>query len=773
MTAPHDSTGIDALVRAIEALQERIRNDGDTIGSNEIRTRTALVDPLLTALGWDTTDPAMVIPEYAAGGGTADYALLKVTPDDGSPVIAFIEAKRLHEPLEPHRAQMLTYANMSGVKYAGLTNGDRWELYEVFKEAPLHERRLVDVSLRREPVIDCAAKLLLLQATNLQRGMGLSTTGAQTLLDRAIETRASPAVVELLLDRGADIARRDSAGWTPLHHAVARNARQSVIELLLQRGADTTAADSRGWTPLHQAVASIGRCVAPGCGRILHPQERVCKPDEGGCGMVQFTTCIQCWRDTRLNHIEPGGLCVVCARSGEADPLAVIAMLLDHGADIEAADNDGMTPLHHASEPSVIGLLLDRGANIEAIDNSGQTPLHHATEPLVAALLLDRGAGIEVTDTHGSTPLHLAIRSHSEQALVKELLDRGAYITARNAHGWTPLHFAAAGKEVTLTHLLIEQGADIEAQTDTGATPLHIAAKPNQLVANFDTGAAMLLLDSGADIAARDESGATPLHWAAEHGRDFIELLLNRGADVEAATKNGVTPLHSAATSNTDLDMIRLLIKHGADVTVTTIDGTTPLHCAAVGNSNPSVIELLLDCGANLEAVDRFAWRSGWTPLHCALRLNSVTIIALLLERGADITARDFNAATPLHQAALRSKAYGAELLLVRSADIAAVDNRGATPLHYAASANASQRLVELLINRGADVLAKDSQGFTPLHTAASTARIHDNRNPYSVIAALLDRGADPAARTNDGGTPYEIAEARGASEEVLRLLHV
>ena len=137
-------------MRAIEALQERIRNDGDTIGSNEIRTRTALVDPLLTALGWDTTDPAMVIPEYAAGGGTADYALLKVTPDGGSPVIAFIEAKRLHEPLEPHRAQMLTYANMSGVKYAGLTNGDRWELYEVFKEAPLHERRIVDVSLRRQ-----------------------------------------------------------------------------------------------------------------------------------------------------------------------------------------------------------------------------------------------------------------------------------------------------------------------------------------------------------------------------------------------------------------------------------------------------------------------------------------------------------------------------------------------------------------------------------------------------------------------------------------------
>ena len=84
-------------------------------------------------------------------------------PDGNTPVIAFIEAKRLHEPLEPHRAQMLTYANMAGVKYASLTNGDRWELYQVFREAPLNERRVVSVSLLHEPVFDCAAKLLPLK----------------------------------------------------------------------------------------------------------------------------------------------------------------------------------------------------------------------------------------------------------------------------------------------------------------------------------------------------------------------------------------------------------------------------------------------------------------------------------------------------------------------------------------------------------------------------------------------------------------------------------
>ena len=87
MIAAHGNPDLDALVSAIESLQERIRRDHETIGSNEIRTRTALVDPLLNALGWDTADPAMVIPEYAAGGGAADYALLKVMPGSASALL--------------------------------------------------------------------------------------------------------------------------------------------------------------------------------------------------------------------------------------------------------------------------------------------------------------------------------------------------------------------------------------------------------------------------------------------------------------------------------------------------------------------------------------------------------------------------------------------------------------------------------------------------------------------------------------------------------------
>ena len=60
---------LDDLVQVIEALQERIREHGDSLRQNEIRTRVALIDPLLTALGWDVSDPGVVTAEYRVDAG--------------------------------------------------------------------------------------------------------------------------------------------------------------------------------------------------------------------------------------------------------------------------------------------------------------------------------------------------------------------------------------------------------------------------------------------------------------------------------------------------------------------------------------------------------------------------------------------------------------------------------------------------------------------------------------------------------------------------------
>ena len=157
---------LDDLVSVIETLQRRIRDHGDTLRQNEYRTRMALIDPLLTALGWDVADPGLVMPEYDVSGRKADYAFLK---SDRQPA-ATLEAKKLGESLDSHRMQMLNYSNASGVEYSGLTDGNRWELYEVFRRGQLEDRRILDVTLSTEPSYQCALKFLLLWRPNLASG---------------------------------------------------------------------------------------------------------------------------------------------------------------------------------------------------------------------------------------------------------------------------------------------------------------------------------------------------------------------------------------------------------------------------------------------------------------------------------------------------------------------------------------------------------------------------------------------------------------------------
>lgn len=84
---------LDPLKSEIDKLEKFIHSRGSAWRPNETETRSALINPLLKALGWDPADPALVSQEYQTGHGDADYALLGL---DARPV-AFIEAKELGE----------------------------------------------------------------------------------------------------------------------------------------------------------------------------------------------------------------------------------------------------------------------------------------------------------------------------------------------------------------------------------------------------------------------------------------------------------------------------------------------------------------------------------------------------------------------------------------------------------------------------------------------------------------------------------------------------
>lgn len=260
----------------------------------------------------------------------------------------------------------------------------------------------------------------------------------------------------LLLDSGAEIDARDGAGCSALWWA-AYHGNAGVLRLLLRRGADPELAQSSrltshtalalraspGWAPLHAAVARFGR-----------PGRRV----------------------------------------------EVVRALLTAGAEVNAADADGETPLHRAvGHVELVRALVEAGADVNAGAAAGLTPLHVAVYQgcdRSLELLLNAGADIEApctvmnvvrgdgqmesVDCFGARPLALAA-DQGELGALKALLDRGADVNTRDDIGRTALWCAASfGGGGTVEVLLRQPGIELEYMPFVGRKPV-LGARWQQL----------------------------------------------------------------------------------------------------------------------------------------------------------------------------------------------------------------------------------------------------------------------------------------------------
>ena len=171
---------LESLLELVETLRKRIDEHGAALRQSEALTRYALIDPLLRGLGWDTGDPALIIPEYRSSAGSADYALM--SSGSQAPVL-IIEAKKLGEPLDDRVAlQSLNYCNLIGTPHFTLTDGKTWKIYATFEHAPLADRLIATFTIG-----EMAAAQVCLQAMALWRpSVEVSNVSA-----------AQPPVVEL------------------------------------------------------------------------------------------------------------------------------------------------------------------------------------------------------------------------------------------------------------------------------------------------------------------------------------------------------------------------------------------------------------------------------------------------------------------------------------------------------------------------------------------------------------------------------------------------
>jgi len=219
----------------------------------------------------------------------------------------------------------------------------------------------------------------------------------------------------------------------------------------------------------------------------------------------------------------------------------------------------------------------------------------------------------------------------------------------------------------------------------------------------------------------------------------------------------------------------KLLVEKGADIS---------LHTAARQGLQEQ-LKKLLEKGADVNAKD---W-SGQTALHYAAREGYKQIVEVLLAYGADVNIgeRYYNR-TPAEYAMRSNHNEVVELLVSKGADIsplhftlymkdeanakslieggADVNKRtpfGITPLHIAAGAGLKD-IAELLIEKGADVNAKPNWDWTPLHSA-----VEDGNE--DMVELLIAKGADVNTRDGDGRNPLSYAQDEGHTKivELLR----
>ena len=253
---------------------------------------------------------------------------------------------------------------------------------------------------------------------------------------------------------------------------------------------------------------------------------------------------------------------------------------------------------------------------------------------------LASGHGPNDCEENGTTPLYWAASATKDPAVIVALLDAGGDARSRSKGGVTPLHWAAGGSdEPRVLELLIEAGADPNALSDRKVTPLHRAA--NRRPGNPKV--IEVLADAGADPNVFDRYQYTPLHWAASNCEDpaVIEALIGGGADpnlqgVAGSTALQMTALAMAVSYNGIIwgedgktDIAEALIRGGADPNLADDYGNTAMHFATTGTSTLKVFELLVEAGADLTARDC----KGKTPLQVMHRKKDKPQIVEYLKR--------------------------------------------------------------------------------------------------------------------------------------------
>ena len=318
----------------------------------------------------------------------------------------------------------------------------------------------VAVRLSDQPMVD----LLLSKQANL------TTTDASGDSPLAVAAAGGDlGIAEALLAKGADVNARNTGkehpGWTPLHWAVEGNHKE-MVALLLKHKADPNARiednygeAGPGYTPLLIATARVfpdivdvlldSASADPNLGNDNRsPILNAMNNEDPAARLQMLKSLLQHGAAIETRDREGYTPLWLAAFRGDKDAMALTTA---QKADPNAKDSHGRSALHILGETAqrrdvkpLMQLLLDAGADINARDPDGSTPLYLAVKGdyrEVAQFLLAHKADPNTKDKDGDTPLHLAVW-RNQKAMVELLLANKADPNERNDQGKTPLDWA-------------------------------------------------------------------------------------------------------------------------------------------------------------------------------------------------------------------------------------------------------------------------------------------------------------------------------------------
>ena len=511
------------------------------------------------------------------------------------------------------------------------------------------------------------------------------------------------------------------------------------------------------------------------------------------------------------------------AMRGDAD---AVLELLRAGADVNAAQGDGMTALHWAADNGQLelaGVLVFAGANPEAATRlGGFTPVMVASRSgraEIVRLLADAGANLGATTETGETALHYAAWSGNSE-IVLALAEKGADVDAREfANGQTPLMFAASYGRGAAARSLLEAGADPSIQTNVIDYP-EMAREDKVLIKRRDARLSALFgediisdtpvdgtEDDDEEEAGEEEEEAeeedpgraatrgqtrTPmsydqlvgrqggnraLHYAVREGHhDVVKALLEGGAGIDEVTGGDLSSPLLMSILNGHFDMAMWLLEQGADPNLQSDPGATPLYAAV-----------------HLQWVPK-----SFYPQPTAIKQENTTYLELmkaLLDAGADPDVRlkrhlwytSFNhnvlgvdtwGATPFWRAAYGTDVDAMKLLVAYGADYSTPTFR---PPGRPSTGNGRDGGEKKPDPSSLPEVSVGGPGVQPIHAAsgvgyglglAGNAHRHAPNGWLPSVRYLVEElGADVNARDYNGFSPLHNAAARGDREVIEYLV--